>query len=385
MSKSSRRVLAVIRHPVGGIRTYILYHYPYLIEKGFRFTFVGPNNDDFQSFQQDVRDWPGVDFYSEPVINRKCRLRKTVRRVLKNERIDLIHSHGLTAGVESIIGCIGKKTPHILTSHDSLPKELFKGLKGNLKRLLLNLMLKRVTRVIAVSNDALDSHAFHFPALAKRSNGIQCIRNGILISRFISEDSLQKRERLRSQIGVSEDQILLGYLGRFMPEKGFGVLLDALCILKEDSNLEHQFHLLAVGSGDYVREYTSEVNDRGLESFITFHPVVSDISCILPGIDLLVTPSFREACPLLPMEAMISGIPVLGSDCIGQREVLYNTPSRTVLTGDAKSLAEGLKKAINSLWTDEAQKFTEEARERFSAERASAHLMCLFDEVTSKQ
>ncbi|MCG2682719.1 MAG: hypothetical protein L6306_03795, partial [Planctomycetales bacterium] len=53
-SRQPGRVLAVVRHPVGGVRTHIVYTYPLLMQAGYRFTFVIPEGEPNVPFRADV-------------------------------------------------------------------------------------------------------------------------------------------------------------------------------------------------------------------------------------------------------------------------------------------------------------------------------------------
>ena len=88
---------------------------------------------------------------------------------------------------------------------------------------------------------------------------------------------------------------------------------------------------------------------------------VPDVLPILQKLDLLIMPSLWEACPVLPMEAMCAGVPVLGSDCIGLREVLRGTPSLTSPAGDAPALASAIQEAIKPGSRHQAQAYVAEA------------------------
>jgi glycosyltransferase involved in cell wall biosynthesis len=81
------------------------------------------------------------------------------------------------------------------------------------------------------------------------------------------------------------------------------------------------------------------------------------------------------------MEAMAAGVPVLGTDCIGLREVLRGTPSRTVPAGDPAALCRGLEEAIADPWTAAARDFAALARDRFDNTRAARRLIELYDEA----
>lgn len=372
-----RRALVVIRWPLGGIRTYILYLYPHLLRSGCRFTFVGPADAAFRSFCEEVRDWPGVEFIEAPQHGRRCRLRPTVRRALREETYDLIHSHGYTAAAEAVLGNIGLGVPHVVTSHDVFRANQVQGLSGRFKRWLLELILARTDCVVSVSRDAQDNLLHYLPGLASARTRLVPILNGIDASRFAEPTH---HDDLRRQLGLGDDVFLMGFLGRFMEQKGFVPMLEALQQLRQ-MGTSRPFHLAAVGSGDYEREYREQVKSRGLSDCLTFLPFTPHVGPILQQLDLLVMPSLWEACPLLPMEAMAAGVPVLGSDCIGLREVLADTPSRMTPTRDSAALARSLRDAIESPWTDAAREFAATARERFEVSRAAEELRGVFESV----
>src|SRR5262249_8436211 len=101
-------------------------------------------------------------------------------------------------------------------------------------------------------------------------------------------------------------------------------------------------------------------------------------------LDLLVVPSLWEASSLLSMEAMAAGVPVLGTDCIGLREVLRDTPSRMVRTGDEEDLTRGLREALADPWTLEARDFAAEACDRFDNAHSARKLLTLYTEMARR-
>ncbi|MGH9677333.1 MAG: glycosyltransferase, partial [Candidatus Acidiferrum sp.] len=131
---NTRRVLAVVRWPVGGIRTHVLYNYFDAAAAGYRFTFVLPGDHSFETFAHSLRDMPDCEFAAAPARGNSCHLAPTVRRMLRTHNFDLIHSHGLTAASHAAIANIGISVPHITTVHDPLRPEQFQGLHGHIKR-----------------------------------------------------------------------------------------------------------------------------------------------------------------------------------------------------------------------------------------------------------
>lgn len=400
-----RRVLTVVRWPLGGIRTYLLYNYPILAGAGYRFTLVGPADEPFRTLCREMQTWEGAEFVESPVAGPRCKLRSTVRRLLRERRFDLIHSQGLTAGVEAVLANLGCRVPHVITSHDVIRPDQFVGVRGWLKRRVLGRILGRAHALVAVSHDACQNHLQYLPALRHGACWVLTIPNGVDTARFgvpagpisnvpvrqlsalpgTSETCptrpLETCSTLRERLGVPDDICLLGFLGRFMEQKGFLVLVDALERLVA-AGQPPRFRLLAVGSGDYVREYREEIASRpGVAGCITFVDHTPDITPILREIDLLVMPSLWEACGLLAIEAMCAGVPVLGSDCIGLREVLSGGPSAMVAAGDAAALAQGIRQAIDAPWKDRAAEYASVARRRFDVRRSAEELLGLFEHV----
>jgi glycosyltransferase involved in cell wall biosynthesis len=163
-----------------------------------------------------------------------------------------------------------------------------------------------------------------------------------------------------------------------MEQKGFLPLLEALQQLLTGPQVP-LFHLVAVGSGDFEREYLKQVRLRGLSDQVTFLDFTPDVRPVLSQLDLLVVPSLWEASSLVSMEAMAAGVPVLGTDCIGLREVLRGTPSRVVRAGDPAALGRGLRDALERPWTDEARAFVPRACARFDNAQYARRLLELFD------
>ena len=268
---------------------------------------------------------------------------------------------------------------HVLTSHDVFRPVHIQGYRGRIKIWLLDWLLSQIDSVVTVGEEARLNHLEYLPRLAKDPGRVVTISQGIDSEWYAEADHMPRgglKERLRLDSGV----FLIGFLGRFMEQKGFLQLQDALGTLKNDPP-RSPYHVVAVGSGDYEAEYRREVERRGLGAVVSFHEFVPDPRSILRELDLLVIPSLWEALPMLPMEAMAVGTPVVGTDCIGLHEVLVGTPATMVPAGDSPALARALKGVIDSPTPELARHFAPEARRRFDVRASSAKLLQLFDRV----
>src|SRR5205823_5027948 len=124
----------------------------------------------------------------------------------------------------------------------------------------LRSMLRRLNVLIACGDDVRANVLEYMPNIERAGCRIVTIRNGIDTSRLAN--GLTDKP-LRDRLGIGDDVRLLGFLGRFMEQKGFLPLLDVLQRLRT-KGATASFRLLAVGSGDFEREYRAEVARRGL-------------------------------------------------------------------------------------------------------------------------
>jgi glycosyltransferase involved in cell wall biosynthesis len=306
-----------------------------------------------------------------------------VCRLLRTGRFALIHSQGIQAGIQAVLANAGLGVPHVMTSHDVFRPAHVSGFRHRIKLGLLGWLLSRIDVVVTVGEQARLNHLEYLPRLAKNPGRVVTITPGI-DSKWYAETDPMPRAGLKERFHLDPGVFLIGFLGRFMEQKGFLQLLEALEYLRSDPP-PSPYHVIAVGSGDYEREYRRAVEYRGLSRVVSFHEFVPDPRSILRELDLLVMPSLWEALPVLPMEAMALGTPVLGTDCIGLREVLTGTPSTMVPAGDARALARALRAAIETPRSETARRFAPEARRRFEVQPSSTRLLELFQQITREK
>lgn len=391
------RILIVAANPLGGIRTYMLYNFRPMQEAGHRFTFVAPAGEPFEIFKRDLAGWEGVEFVDSNASATFGSIAAAVRRVLRtrDREIGLIHSQGLRAGTESSLGNLLTGRPHFITLHDVIvPENDLPGRFKAIKRKVIGELTRRATVIIPVSKDCATNHLELFPCWRRGPCRIHPILNGIDTARLCaSRDRVEKEgnnlpaNRRREDLKIEKNIVLGGFFGRLMPQKGFLPLLDA-CRELHRRGLGKRFHLLAANDPHGLnREYVGAVEQSPeLASMVTWIDPVADIAPLFAQVDLLVMPSLWEACGLLAMEAMVLGVPVVGSDCIGLREVLHDTPALTPTAGDFRALADSLERFIREQegLTQAARTFATTARERFDIAESLHALRLLYKEAEER-
>ena len=368
------KVLLVARHPEGGIKTYISYVYGDEKLSYIDLDLISPCSDNREFFQSRI---PNLKSYSETKQGFFNLFFSVFIQSIKN-RPDIIHAHGFSALVLSVVQARLLFIPHLVTTHDVFNENQFKGLKGLLKRHILSVALFLSNRINPVGRDACLNLTEQFPFLLN-SKKVNYIRNGIPVETF---SSYANRD-VKSELGVEKDTILLGFFGRFMAQKGFSILVDAIEIERNRSDSKN-ICVVCFGWGGYIREEIIELKNRGLEDVFYFLPATDDMPTAIRAVDCLVIPSRWEACPLLPMEAMVSGAVVIASDCIGMREVTEGSPTLVFKSGCADSLAEKIQYFANNQHSLklECEQFKSTAAERFDVKETINSLDDLYRSVS---
>lgn len=372
------RLLATVRWPVGGIRTYLKYVYTRLDPQAFDITVVAPDIPELRVLMDEM-DRPNVHF--RPIADaRGLGFLRGVTRAVVDVRPHVVQSHGFTAATTTAIPARLAGARHVVTPHDVITRDNVTTFRQRMQIKLLAAVLGNADVVQTVGEDSRRNLLEYMPSLARRAERFRVILNGVPVTQFAAG---QARD-LRDELGLTSDTYLVGFLGRFMKQKGFTYLMDAMQSLIVRSDLPRRPVVVAVGGGGHIREEQSRVEKRGLGPYVRFLPFEPNVAAVLRGLDVVAIPSLWEACPLLPMEAMMLGTPVVGSDCVGLREVLQGTPATMVPSADADALANALARHLDGSQKTPATAYAPEARRRFDVDTTAASLAELLLAVSSR-
>lgn len=366
------KILIAVRWPTGGIRTYIRYVYRQPEFQVHDYCLVTPYTA-HSSYLKDI--FPNGRLRHIEIDQKLSALFWGVSRAVIQFKPDLIHSHGiisafLTAPAAKLAGI-----PHLLTSHDVLLPEQFNGLNGAMRLWGLGALFRLCTHVMTVGEDAKGNLETYFPDLFRR-NRVTAIRNGIDTEAFLTDNMRD----LHQELGIDSEAALFGFFGRFMGQKGFSLLVKAAAGLREEG---WPINVACFGWGGFIREEQAELRAAGLGNIFHFLPHTDDMVAALRGVDAMVMPSRWEACPLLPMEAMVAGTPVIASNCIGLREVVQDTPALVFESGSSDDLKECMREFLSTPieYRKYATAFRQKAAEKFDARKSALKLNDLYSSL----
>ena len=252
-----------------------------------------------------------------------------IERWLRRSRPDVVHVH---AG----IGWEGHATGHaaraagarvIRTEH--LPYLL----TDDGQRQAHRDALEAVDRLIAVSEAVAQSHRTE-----GLGNRLVTIANGVA-----PRAARRGRDALRREWVLDRGPVLL-MAGRFAPQKGHDLILDALPTVLET---EARATLLIAGDGPLLWDVARDVARRGLAGSVRLLGHRRDLPELMAAADLLVMPSRFEGLPLVALEAMASGLPIVASDAPGNAEMLEHGQSGWLSpAGDAVAFGRTIVAAL---------------------------------------
>ncbi len=181
--------------------------------------------------------------------------------------------------------------------------------------------------------------------MEKRSSSIQNVGflpNGVHSNRFVPKP---RNLELKSKLGMESDTIVLGYIGSLVSYEGLDLLLEALPVVKRETNAD--FKMMIVGDGAYMDKLQTLCTNLGLDNDVIFagrvpHEEVEDYYSIVdiapfPRLPLPVT---EMVSPLKPFEAMAMEKAVLASNVDALKEIVSHKNTGLLFSkGDSDDLS----------------------------------------------
>lgn len=286
-------------------------------------------------------------------------------RLIGSWRPALIHAHLPAAG---ILARLVASVPVIYTEHN---------LAGSYRpatRLLNRLTYGRNQEVIAVS-DAVAASLAGYPGPAPH-----IIPNGVVV-----EVSGETRSRVRNELGIEPDRPLAVHVGNIRPWKGHTTLIQAARLLGASNP---DLVIVSIGAekhaGDLDRlRRQADAEGAGNLRFLGRRPDAVDF---IASADVFVNPSDVEGLPLVVLEAMMVGTPVVATAAGGVGTVVREGDTgRLVPVGEPEALAAAVRDTLSD--TDGAKEMADRAQDLveagFSLERMVEDHEALYRQVLS--
>jgi glycosyltransferase involved in cell wall biosynthesis len=300
-----------------------------------------------------------------------CDAVRRISQLLRERKIDILHSHGYKSNLYGYAAARRKGIALVSTCHNWPNRPLVMRGYAALDRLVL----RRFDRIAAVSETVTDILKNSGVAPGK----LTTIPNGVDLERFRGAQPV-----LRTEFATGRDP-LIGFVGRFVQDKGGAILLAAASNVVE-SRPDARF--VFVGDGPLRSEWEALAGRLGIGGRVIFAGARSDMPEVYASLDMVVLPSLNEGMPMCLLEALAAEKPVIAT-AVGAipRIILPGITGILLEPGDATGLAAAVQLVLGD--TELAARLARNGRSRaaesFSSERMAASYADLYQEAVDSR
>jgi glycosyltransferase involved in cell wall biosynthesis len=268
---------------------------------------------------------------------------RKLKALFKRERFDIVHVHTPVAALIGRWAAWRAGVPKIVyTAHGFYFHERMAWPKRT-AFVALEWLGGRLT-------DVLFTQAEEDAATARRlrlaKGPITAIGNGVDPTHFHPAKDPAERRRLRAELGAGDGDVVILMVGRLVAEKGYVELIEAM--KRVDARLWVVGERLASDhAGPVEHAAAAAESDPLLKRRVRFLGYRADVPALMRAADIYTLPSHREGMPRSVIEAMMTGLPVVGTNIRGTREeVLEGETGTLVPVNDANALAAALARLV---------------------------------------
>lgn len=288
-----------------------------------------------------------VSFERSPIKINNLKAIRQLRKIINEEKFDIIHTHTPMGSVVTRLAAKkARKKYHTRVIYTAHGLHFFKG--ASAKNWLIfypveKYLSKYTDTLILINQEDYDLCKRKF----KKCKDIQYVPGvGIDEAKFDFEMSEKEKHDLRKSVGVKDDDFVIIYPAEISKRKRQIWLIETINnLLKKNSNI----HLLLPGKDSLEGKCQELVKELSLENQVHFLGYRKDIPKLLKISNLAISSANQEGLPVNIMEAMYVGLPIVASNCRGNRDLIQDN-----INGYLVSLEdnERFSKSIENMYND---------------------------------
>lgn len=306
-----------------------------------------------------------------------------LRAIFRREKYEIVHTHSSKAGIIARWAARLAGVPVIVHTIHGLPFHPYQPEAANLFYICLEKVAARVTDRIVTVADAMAEKAAA-AGVAPRDK-FTTIHSGMDLDSFL--EAKKDRARVRDELGIAEDELVVGKIARLFHLKGHKYLFRAA---KEIVRRVPRVRFLLVGDGILKGRFERQLEEMGIFEHFIFTGLVPPemVSRMISAMDVVVHASLREGLARVLPQAMAEGVPVVSFDIDGACDIVRDGSNGFLV--EAEDVA-GLEKALLALLDDEElrKRLGENGRKTvdpiFREEYMVEKIASLYDELLDKK
>ena len=359
-------VRIIARLNVGGPAKHVVWLTSGLEEAGYRSLLVAGTVPEGEEDMSYFAEQTGVTPLYIPEMSREISLKDAITtwklfRLLLRERPDIVHTHTAKAGtVGRVAGffyrwltpglLIGRPRPckFVHTYHGHVFHSYYGRLKTGVFLTVEKVLARLATDRILVVSEQQKAEINQTFRVGRRDQ-FRVVRLGLDLGIFANHES--RRAKFREELGVDDETVLIGIVGRLTEIKNHEMFLQSVA----RTNFEN-VRFVIVGDGSLRETLEQQARSLDLEKKVIFAGGRKDPEYFYPALDICALTSRNEGTPLTLIEAMANARPVIATsvggvvDLLGsvQEEGDYNVCERgiSVRPYDVDAFAAGIGRLI---------------------------------------
>ena len=263
-------------------------------------------------------------------------------RLMRRQKPHIVHTHTATAGLLGRLAAKLAGVPVILhTFHGHVLRGYFGPIRSKALVWMERFLARLSDRIVTVSEGQRRELAGYGIAPLEK---IAVVHLGFELEDLLACES--HRGELRRELGLADEDKLIGIVARLVPIKNHRHFLQAAEVVAE---AVPQARFLVVGDGELREDLETYTRDLGLDGRVLFTGWRHDLARIYAGLDVVALTSINEGTPVSLIEAMAAGIPVAATAVGGVPDVVVDGETGyLVKAGDVKGIAEAIIELLRS-------------------------------------
>lgn len=298
-----KRILIVLPTltQTNGVATFLINYLENINMDGLKIDVLASNLRPSKEYQKVLKE-KNIKIYFLPFI-RECGLNKYIKSLKEffdeNHDYDMIYSNVINQSI--LIFHIAKKykiKELVLHAHATISSD--KKIKRYINNLLINIVSFQATKRIACSK-----------LVGKTMYGNKSF---IVVNNAIEYDkykfSQQNREKIRKKINILDNEVLIGFVGRFAPQKNIYFFIKLAKILNKN------YKIVMIGTGEQKNNFIKKIEEYELKNKFIFIDECNNVEEYYSAMDIFMLPSLYEGLPVVSIEAQANGLKCILSDKI---------------------------------------------------------------------
>lgn len=249
-----------------------------------------------------------IGFPFEPGRSRR-NICKPLAACLNKDSYDVVHIHSGSISVLALAAMTAKKNgikKIIVHSHST-------GIKKNMKYKLTKLAMTPLLDLCPTDYCACSKKAGEWKFSKRSMKKLIILKNGVDLEKY--GYSSKTRKEIRTQLGLKQDDYIIGHTGRFSTQKNQEFIIE---LLAQVMALVPEAKVIFVGDGETMPKIQELVKQRNVDKSVRFIGNVDNVQDYLQAMDVFVFPSRFEGLGIVGIEAQVNGLEVIASTNVPQ-------------------------------------------------------------------